>query len=72
MQKRAHRHVYTVSGRVGGNEGGGATPANALHPKDDWINPEGGHLGRKKEVSDQKIFETVTLPWVVQMVEVKA
>jgi pimeloyl-ACP methyl ester carboxylesterase len=36
-------------------------------PKDVWINPQGGHMGRNKEVSDQKIFETVTLPWVVRV-----
>lgn len=35
-------------------------------PKDVWINPQGGHMGRNKEMSDQKIFETVTLPWVVR------
>jgi esterase FrsA len=35
-------------------------------PKEAWINPQGGHMGRNKEISDQKIFETVTLPWVVQ------
>ncbi len=36
-------------------------------PKEVWINPQGGHMGRNKEISDQKIFETVTLPWVVRM-----
>jgi esterase FrsA len=35
-------------------------------PKEVWINPQGGHMGRNKEMSDQKIFETVTLPWVVR------
>jgi pimeloyl-ACP methyl ester carboxylesterase len=35
-------------------------------PKEVWINPQGGHMGRNKELSDQKIFETVTLPWVVR------
>jgi len=29
-------------------------------PKEVWINPQGGHMGRNKEISDQKIFETVT------------
>jgi pimeloyl-ACP methyl ester carboxylesterase len=37
-------------------------------PKEAWINPQGGHMGRSVAVSDQKIFETVTLPWVVRMV----
>ncbi len=36
-------------------------------PKEIWINPEGGHMGRNVAISDQKIFETVTLPWVVRM-----
>ena len=35
-------------------------------PKDVWINPQGGHMGRGAALSDQKIFETVTLPWVVR------
>ena len=38
-------------------------------PKEVWINPQGGHMGRNVAVSDQKIFETVTLPWVVRMVK---
>src|SRR5882672_2918671 len=37
-------------------------------PKEVWINPQGGHMGRNVALSDQKIFETVTLPWVVRMV----
>ncbi|HLQ02892.1 MAG TPA: alpha/beta fold hydrolase [Burkholderiales bacterium] len=37
-------------------------------PKEAWINPQGGHMGRNVALSDQKIFETVTLPWVVRMV----
>jgi len=35
-------------------------------PKEVWINPEGGHMGRNVALPDQKIFETVTLPWVVR------
>ena len=35
-------------------------------PKEVWINPAGGHMGRTRELPDQKIFETVTLPWVVK------
>ncbi|HUL93504.1 MAG TPA: alpha/beta fold hydrolase [Burkholderiales bacterium] len=38
-------------------------------PKEVWINPQGGHMGRNKEISDHKIFETVTLPWVVRMLK---
>jgi len=35
-------------------------------PKEVWINPQGGHMGRNVSISDQRIFETVTLPWVVR------
>ena len=35
-------------------------------PKEVWVNPEGGHMGRTRTLSDQQIFETVTLPWVVR------
>ncbi len=38
-------------------------------PKEVWINPQGGHMGRNAAVSDQKIFESVTLPWVVRMLK---
>ncbi len=38
-------------------------------PKEVWINPQGGHMGRNPAISDQKIFETVTLPWVVRMLK---
>lgn len=38
-------------------------------PKEVWINPQGGHMGRNAAVSDQRIFETVTLPWVVRMLK---
>jgi esterase FrsA len=34
--------------------------------KEVWINPPGEHMGRNVAVSDQKIFEPVTLPWVVR------
>lgn len=35
-------------------------------PKEAWVNPQGGHMGRTPQLSDQKIFETVVLPWVVR------
>jgi pimeloyl-ACP methyl ester carboxylesterase len=38
-------------------------------PKEAWVNPEGGHMGRTKTLSDQQIFETVTLPWVVRQLK---
>ena len=36
-------------------------------PKEVWFNPAGGHMGRTTELTDQRIFETVTLPWVVRV-----
>ena len=36
-------------------------------PKEVWFNPAGGHMGRSVELSDQRIFETVTVPWVVRV-----
>jgi esterase FrsA len=38
-------------------------------PKEVWINPQGGHMGRNPQLSDQRIFETVTLPWVVRILQ---
>lgn len=35
-------------------------------PKDAWINPAGGHMGRTAELPDERIFEQVTLPWIVR------
>ena len=35
-------------------------------PKEAWINPEGGHMGRNLEVTDPWIFANVLLPWVVR------
>jgi pimeloyl-ACP methyl ester carboxylesterase len=32
-------------------------------PKDAWVNPEGGHIGRGKDWSDGRIFSEVILPW---------
>jgi pimeloyl-ACP methyl ester carboxylesterase len=36
-------------------------------PKEVWFNPNGGHMGRSPELSDQRIFETITLPWAVRV-----
>ena len=36
-------------------------------PKEVWFNPAGGHMGRSAELSDQRIFETITVPWVVRV-----
>ena len=36
-------------------------------PKDAWINPEGGHLGRQVGVwPDPKIFGQVIIPWLAR------
>ena len=35
-------------------------------PKEVWFNPEGGHMGRTVEMNDRRLFDTVTLPWVVR------
>lgn len=37
-------------------------------PKNAWINPQGGHMGRDaKGWSNPRIFETVTAPWLLRM-----
>ena len=41
-------------------------------PKDAWVNPQGGHLGRQGTVwPDGKIYETVILPWELKALGVK-
>jgi esterase FrsA len=40
-------------------------------PKDAWINPQGGHLGRQIKVwPDPVIFKQVIIPWLVRTLEV--
>jgi esterase FrsA len=42
-------------------------------PKDAWINPRGGHLGRQVGVwPDPLIFKQVIIPWLVQTLEAPA
>ena len=39
-------------------------------PKDAWINPRGGHLGRQVGVwPDPKIFKEVIIPWLVKTLQ---
>ncbi|HYL14432.1 MAG TPA: alpha/beta hydrolase [Terriglobales bacterium] len=39
-------------------------------PKEAWINPQGGHLGRQVKVwPDPKIFKQVIIPWTVRTLE---
>jgi esterase FrsA len=41
-------------------------------PKDAWINPEGGHLGRQVGVwPDPIIFKQVIIPWLVRTLDVR-
>src|SRR5216683_2670806 len=40
-------------------------------PKDAWINPQGGHLGRQVKVwPDPAIFRLVIIPWLVRTMDV--
>jgi len=42
-------------------------------PKEAWINPQGGHMGRDAKVwSDPMIFQQVTMPWIIRMVAAKS
>lgn len=42
-------------------------------PKEAWINPLGGHMGRDaKGWSDARIFKTVTVPWILRQVKPNA
>lgn len=41
-------------------------------PKDAWINPQGGHLGRQVKIwPDPVIFKQVIIPWLVRTLEVQ-
>lgn len=41
---------------------------SGVTPKEAWINPLGGHMGRDAHVwSDAKIFNRVTVPWILRM-----
>jgi esterase FrsA len=42
-------------------------------PKEAWINPQGGHIGRQVKVwPDPVIFRQVIIPWLVRKLEVPA
>jgi esterase FrsA len=42
-------------------------------PKEAWINPHGGHLGRQVGVwPDPRIFKEVIIPWLVKMLQAPA
>jgi hypothetical protein len=41
-------------------------------PKEAWINPQGGHLGRQVKVwPDPVIFSQVVIPWLVRTLDVQ-
>jgi esterase FrsA len=45
--------------------------SNGDVPKEAWINPQGGHLGRQVKVwPDPVIFRKVIIPWLVRTMEV--
>ena len=33
------------------------------NPRQAWVNPTGGHIGRNRELSDAQIFEGMITPW---------
>ena len=33
-------------------------------PKDTWVNPAGGHMGRSEQWPQSRIFQNVVLPWI--------
>jgi pimeloyl-ACP methyl ester carboxylesterase len=35
-------------------------------PKEAWVNPEGGHIGRGKDWSDGRILNEVVVPWLAR------
>jgi len=35
-------------------------------PKEAWLNPAGGHMGRSSEWPDGKIFREVVMPWIAR------
>jgi esterase FrsA len=37
-------------------------------PKEAWVNPGGGHMGRSAEWPDPKIFREVVAPWIARQV----
>lgn len=39
-------------------------------PKDVWVNPAGGHMGRSPDWSSRDIFLKVVLPWIARRLEV--
>ena len=38
-------------------------------PKDTWVNPAGGHMGRSTQWPARVISEKVVMPWIVKRLE---
>ncbi len=43
---------------------------HAGSPKEAWVNPGGGHMGRSADWPDGKIFEKVVAPWIARQLGV--
>jgi esterase FrsA len=39
---------------------------HAGSPKEAWVNPGGGHMGRSADWPDGKIFREVVTPWIAR------
>jgi esterase FrsA len=39
---------------------------HAGSPKDAWVNPAGGHMGRSADWPDGKIFQKIVAPWIAR------
>ena len=35
-------------------------------PKEDWVNPEGGHMGHGQDWTDGRIFSEIVAPWFLR------
>ena len=40
-------------------------------PKDAWVNPAGGHMGRSELWPQRKILDTVVMPWIERALSVQ-
>ena len=38
-------------------------------PKEAWVNPEGGHIGRNRDWPDTRIFSQVVVPWLERVLK---
>jgi hypothetical protein len=41
-------------------------------PKEAWVNPQGGHIGRGAGWSDTRIFKEVVVPWLALKLNARA